>query len=99
TELISIQKQYGISIPAIMYRLVSLGIFDNSKIKSFYIKQNQDNEFKRLVNESRYYGNEKSSRFNSLVYKALSQEIISISKASSLLNTDIESLRNNLTLI
>ncbi len=99
TELINFQKQFGISIPAIMYRLVNLGVIPESKIKRFYIKQNSNPELKKLVNQSRFLGDEKSERFKRLVYKALSQDIISISKASSLLNMDIGAIQEQLTII
>jgi len=99
TELINFQKQFGISIPAIMYRLVALDIIPESRIKNFYIKQNSDITLKQQVNESRFLGDEKSIRFKRLVYKALSQDIISISKASGLLNKDIGIIQKQLSLV
>jgi len=50
---------------------------------------------KREVNLSRFQTPERSNRFEQLVYRALSQEIISISKASSLLNQNINLLIEN----
>ena len=99
TELINFQKQYGISIAAIMYRLVSSEIILQNKIKKFYILQNKNDDFKNTANKVRFQGIEKSERYNRLVFKALSQEIISISKASALLNKDIDSLQQELSLI
>jgi len=98
-ELISFQKQYGISIPAIMYRLVSLQIIPQSRIKSFYIRMNVSAELKERVNKKRFLGDEKSERYKRLVYKALSQEIISISKASALLNTNIQLIQKQLIIL
>ena len=99
TELINFQKQFGISISAIMYRLVALEIIPESKIKSFYIKQNTVTDFKSLVVQIRFLGDEKSERFKRLVYKALSQDIISISKASALLDIGISTIQKQLTII
>ncbi len=99
TELINYQKQFGISISAIMYRLVALEIIPKSKIRNFYIRQNSDPNLKALVNEERFLNDEKSERYERLVYKALSQEIISISKASALLDIDVNSVQQQLTII
>ncbi len=99
TELISFQKRFGLSIGAIMYRLVSLNIISQSKIKSFYIRQNTDANFKAYINEVRFLNDEASNRYKQLVYRGLTQELISISKASAMLNTDIDSLQKQLTIL
>ena len=91
-ELIEIQKKYGISILAIIFRLVDAGIISKDRQEKFYKKINSNNAIKEKINLSRFETPEKSNRFEQLVYRALSQEIISISKASSLLNKDIDSL-------
>jgi Zn-dependent peptidase ImmA (M78 family) len=94
-ELIEVQKKYGISIQAIVYRLVDAGIFTENRKTDFYKKINFNPSIKEKVNLSRFETPEKSNRFEQLVYRALSQEIISVSKASSLLNQDINSLIEN----
>lgn len=94
-ELIQVQKKYGMSIQAIVYRLVDAGVFSENKKTEFYKKINFNSSLKREVNLTRFQTPEKSNRFEQLVYRALSQEIISISKASSLLNQDINSLIEN----
>lgn len=94
-ELIEVQKKYGMSIQAIVYRLVDAGIFSESRKTEFYKKINFNPSLKREVDLTRFQTPEKSNRFEQLVYRALSQEIISISKASSLLNQDIDSLIEN----
>ena len=98
-ELINLQKRYGISIPAIMYRLASLGIISELKMKGFYIKVNRDPGFKVEVYEERYLGEERSDRYKLLVYRAYTQEIISASKASSLLDIDVQSIKKQITLV
>lgn len=94
-ELIEVQKKYGISIQAIVYRLVDAGIFTENRKIDFYKKINFNSSLKSEVNMSRFQTPEKSNRFEQLVYRALSQEIISISKASSLLNQNINLLIEN----
>jgi len=99
TELISTQKKYGISIPAIVYRLVDANILSKERQKQFYIKQNFNSSLKKDVNLSRFETPEKSNRYERLVYRALAQENISISKASSLLSKNIELVKENYALI
>ncbi|MEI6143435.1 MAG: XRE family transcriptional regulator [Mariniphaga sp.] len=83
-ELADLQKEWGISIQAIMYRAKNLGIISQAKLTDFYFKLRQNSDFKKQVDESRYRLDESSFRFNQLLYKGLAQELISISKASVL---------------
>jgi Zn-dependent peptidase ImmA (M78 family) len=94
-EFIEVQKKYGISIPAIVYRLADASIFSEKRKTDFYKKINANSKLKSEVNLSRFETPEKSNRFEQLVYRALSQEIISISKASSLLNQNVNALMEN----
>lgn len=98
-ELISTQKKYGISIPAIIYRLVDAKILSKERQKQFYIKLNFNPSLKKDVNHSRFETPENSNRYERLVYRALAQENISISKASSLLGKNIEFVKENYALI
>ncbi len=95
TELMNFQKQFGISISAIIYRLSDLDVISDSKKKEFFIALNFNPNLKESVNRPRFSGDETSERFNRLVYKALSQEVISISKASALLDNSVEEVRAN----
>ncbi|MBC7407358.1 MAG: helix-turn-helix domain-containing protein [Arcicella sp.] len=95
TELIEVQKKYGIGIPEIIHRLVDSNIFSANRQVEFYKKINCNPSLKREVNLERFQTPEKSSRFEQLVYRALSQEIISFSKASSLLNQSINLLKES----
>ena len=98
-ELIAIQKKYGISIPAVVYKLSDTGVISKDKLKQFYQKMNFNASLKQHINQSRFETPERSDRFESLVYRALSEEIISISKASALLNNDIAAIKANLEFI
>ena len=83
-ELGALKQEYGISIQAIVMRAKALDIISNSYYRQFfgYIVQmgwKIDEPFD-------YSGNEKSRRFDQLLYRALAEELISISKAASLKN-------------
>ena len=65
----------------------------------FYIKINFNPSLKKEVNYSRFETPENSNRYERLVYRALAQENISISKASSLLGKNIEFVKENYALI
>lgn len=96
-ELQDIQEQFGISIDALMYKAKSLNIITENRFRTFCIKKNQA-RFKEAVEQSRYK-QEQTNRFVRLVYRALASEIISISKAGVLLNTPINTVRNQLNLV
>jgi Zn-dependent peptidase ImmA (M78 family)/DNA-binding XRE family transcriptional regulator len=98
-ELIAVQKKYGISIPAIVYKLVDANILAKDKIKQFYKRMNSNKNFKNTVNENRFETPESANRFERLVYRALTQDSISTSKASSLLGVNLSEVKDNFALI
>jgi Zn-dependent peptidase ImmA (M78 family) len=91
-ELIDIKEYFGISIQAIVYRLFNLNIISKDTFDEFFIKLNKENQ-RDESNLGKYIGEESSSRFERLVLKAASEEIITFSKASQLLNKDLEEFR------
>jgi Zn-dependent peptidase ImmA (M78 family)/DNA-binding XRE family transcriptional regulator len=97
-ELKFLQEKYGISILAIMYRLKDLRIISESNHKYFYIKQNRDKQFKESILKNRYCLKEKSNRFDNLIAKAISEELITYSKASELSLKSVEYLKTNIKL-
>lgn len=97
-ELKSIQLQFGISCDALMYKAKECEIITGQRYKYFCIQKNKNPNFKKLV-ETSLYAKEESLRFNRLVYKALSNELISVSKAASLLKQPIEKVRGDLALV
>ena len=97
-ELRSIQLQYGISCDALMYKAKDTGVISDQRYKTYYFQKKRSKDFKKLVERS-LYPDEKSNRFNSLVYKALSNELITVSKAASLLNQNVEQVRKDLALV
>ena len=81
-ELSAIKKQYGISMQAIAYRMKDLGIITPSYFKQFMFFINQAGF--TIEEPFVYEGQEKSSRFSQLLFRALGEELISMSKAASL---------------
>ena len=97
-ELQDIQTQYGISIDTLMYKAKSLNIITPNRYKTYFVNKNNKPQFKESVEMSRYK-REESSRFERLVFRALASEVISISKASTLLNLSVNEVRNQLNLV
>lgn len=97
-ELKAIQLGYGISCDAIMYKAKECGVITEQRYRTFCIQKNKAKGFKALI-ESALYHQEESTRFVRLVYKALSKELITFSKAASLLHQDIEQVRRDLALV
>ncbi len=97
-ELRSIQLQYGISCDALMYKAKNSGVISEQRYRTYYYQKNRSRDFKVLVERS-LYPKEESDRFNRLVYNALSNELITVSKAASLLNQSVEQVRRDLALV
>lgn len=93
-ELKNMQEKYGISISAIVYKLGEVKIISQEKLTSFYKRLNYDNALKQEVEMSRFEGDENSNRYENLVFRGVSEEFISLSKASSLLQLSLEELKD-----
>ncbi len=97
-ELTFLQESYGISIDAIMYKLRDLGYISEKRFTNFHIRKNMDKELKRIVEETRFK-EIRISRFSAMVYSALAQQLITTSKAASLLGCSLTTIRNNVNVI
>ncbi|MCR5766393.1 MAG: ImmA/IrrE family metallo-endopeptidase [Treponema sp.] len=97
-ELRAIQMQYGISCDALMYKAKESGIISEQRHKTYCIQKNRIPEFKKRM-ETSLYPPEESNRFVRLVYNALSNELITTSKAASLLHQSLEQVRGDLALV
>lgn len=96
-ELIFLENYYGMSVQAIMWRAHDLKLISDSKFKEYQIWLSKSG-FKK-TEFGNYRGSETPMRFQHLVYKALSEEIISSSKAAALLNKPLSDLKEELTRI
>lgn len=87
-ELKYVQREYGISARALMYKASELGVITPSRFKYFNISLNKDPNLRYAIDETVMLA-QHSSRFERLVYRALASEVISISKAAELLDKSV----------
>lgn len=97
-ELRAIQIQYGISIDAIMYKAKACGIISERRYTYYNIQKSKNVNFRKMVERS-CYPDSHASRFVRLVYKALCSELITLSKAATLLNEPVQNVSGNLALV
>lgn len=89
SDFIDLQRKYGISIDALIYKLMSLNLISENRYRSYHIQKNMNEKFKAFAEKSRI-SDETSFRFEHLVLYAYSKALISISKAASMLDTSQE---------
>lgn len=97
-ELKAIQQEYGISIDALIVKARLLNIITKQRYGYYFKKKNANTALKESIEKSRYMM-ERSCRFERLVYRALASEIITYSKAASLLEISVNDVRENLNLM
>lgn len=89
-ELVAIKQEWGMSIAAIMKRASNLGLVTPGRYKTYCIVANKN---RWSVNEPvSWIGDEKSSRFEPLVLRALAQELVTPSKAAGMLGVSLPEL-------
>jgi len=86
-ELGNIKKQYGISMQAIVMRAKDCGIINEHYTKQFFFFIKQMNW--KVDEPVEYQGVEESNRFEQLLFRALIEDQISMSKAASLSNQSL----------
>jgi Zn-dependent peptidase ImmA (M78 family) len=86
-ELGNIKKQYGISMQAIVMRAKACGIINEHYTKQFFFLIKHQNW--KVDEPFDYEGVEKSNRFEQLLFRALIEDQISMSKAASLFNKSL----------
>lgn len=90
-ELIDIKAYFGISIRATVHRLKHLKVISPSYYQRWMIYMSKT--YGQRNEPGEYLGIEKSTVFKRLVNRALAEELISLSKAASLLNASINEIR------
>ena len=98
SEVRRIQEVYGITFDAIMHKLNELGIISDSKYKTYCNRKKKNESLKRFVKES-HYNEAFSTKFETMVYAAAAKDLISTSKAASLLHSSVSTVRNHLNVI
>jgi Zn-dependent peptidase ImmA (M78 family)/DNA-binding XRE family transcriptional regulator len=94
-ELILLENYYGMSVQAMMWRAHDLQLISDSKYKEYNIWLNKSNNKKTQFGT--FQGRETPVRFERLVYKALSEDIITNSKAAALLGKPLSELEDGIT--
>ena len=92
-ELGNIKRQYGISIQAIAMRAKDCGIITDSYTRQFFFMIIHNGWKIDEPPAYDYVGKESSCRFDQLLYRALVEEQISMSKAASLKNQTLADFR------
>jgi Zn-dependent peptidase ImmA (M78 family) len=96
-ELGALKQQYGISIQAMIYLAADLGIISNAYVKQFAFLMTHNGW--KVTEPVQYNGIEKSGRFKQLIFRALAEELISISKAAALSNQSLIEFRKQIMLV
>lgn len=96
-ELGNVKKQYGISMQAIVMRALVCNIINENYTRQFF---NMIKEKGWKIDEPIIYeGVEGSNRFDQLLYRALAEEQISMSKAAALKNKKLAEFRQQTLLV
>ncbi|MFY0627565.1 MAG: ImmA/IrrE family metallo-endopeptidase [Reichenbachiella sp.] len=96
-ELGALKQEYGISMQAIVYRAKDIGIINESSFRQFFYMFTQLHYRKKEPFD--YNGNEGSNRFDQLLFRALAEEVISMSKAAALNNQKLAEFRKEYLVI
>ena len=96
-ELSALKLQYGISMQALVYRAKDLGLISDNYLRQFFFMFSQMGY--RVQEPVSYEGYEQSNRFSQLLFRALAEEFISMSKAASLNNQRLAEFRKENLLI
>lgn len=96
-ELIHLKNEYGISIQGLVRRAKDLEIISEAKYKNFCVKVKKNGWEKFELGA--YNGDERPIRKNNLIFRAITEEIVSISKAASLANKTVAELQDEMQVL
>lgn len=96
-ELGPLKQEYGISMQAIAMRAKDLNIISNTYCNQFFGFMNHMGW--KITEPVDYVGNEKSNRFTQLLFRALAEELITVSKAAELRNESLDEFHKNLAIV
>jgi len=94
---VEVKKQFGISIQALMAREFFLGFISDYNYTNFNITFNKMGLRKNEPGD--YCIMESSNRFNRLIYHAVAEGVISISKAASLTRRPVSEIEKDVAII
>lgn len=98
-ELQAIQKDFGISVDALMAKAATLNIISGKRYTTYHKKKNIFPKLKEEIEKSLYHKEYITNRFERLVYSALAREMVSYSKAAVLLDTSVANVRERINLM
>lgn len=98
-ELIEIKEYYGISLAAIIYRAKDLNIITNNHANRFWKLRSINQNLRLEIGYGEYKGKENSGRFEQLLFKAIAEELITLSKAAVLGNRSMEIIKETLKIV
>lgn len=90
-DLAEIQKKYGISLDALMYKAKKNEMIPESKHRNYHILKSTRPSFKEYADKSRVT-EEHCERFEKIVFEALDANLISSSKAANLLGVSVDNV-------
>lgn len=97
-ELQPLQQNFGISIDAIVVKAHRLEMISESRFRGYFIRKNTNPKYKELVEKSLFL-EIPTNRFQTIVYKALAQGLISTSKAAYLLDKPVNEVSENFNIV
>lgn len=92
-ELIDIKLNFGILIAAIVVRADDFKTISDATYERFWKIYNTKGWRQKEPGDDDYCGNESSTRFKQLVWRTLSEAMITRSKAAELMNVALDELR------
>lgn len=92
-ELQNINAYFGISIRAIVHRLKTIGIITETYYTKWIVYMSKTYGAKN--EPGKYVGQEESKGLSLMIARALSEGVISLSKAAALTNSDINQIRKD----
>mgnify|MGYP003300325063 CR=1 FL=1 len=85
-ELAIIQKAYGVSIDALIYKATEIGLVNERTLQTYHILKNQNPKFRDYAETPRA-GKEESDKFENMVMRAYDCDLITIEQAALFLGT------------
>lgn len=99
-ELLSIKTAYGISAWAVAHRAHELGIINDMHYRHFCMFANAQRwKDEGEPGDKDFSGKEASDRLRTLVFRALSEGVVTMSKAAALLALSVDSLRGQFSVV
>lgn len=98
-ELQAVQKDFGISVDALMAKAAALNIISQKRYVTYHKKKNLYPKLKEEIEKSLYHKEHITHRFERPVYSAPAREMVSYSKAAALLDTSVTNVRERVNLM